>query len=172
LVSQRLLGGFQLGNRRWYPWLFLTLCVGFFAVAYHISGKDLKVEWVVSSLGAAGGLTTFFLTQHLQETRLFTELFQRFNARYDELNQRLNAIVDVGDEEISHDDRQVLMDYFNLCAEEYLYFKAGYIDVSVWKSWTRGMKMYADVPAIRKLWEEELRSDSYYGFSLSQFERV
>jgi hypothetical protein len=75
-------------------------------------------------------------------------------------------------EGFSREDRQVLMDYFNLCAEEYLYFNAGYIDTSVWKSWMRGMKAYAAVPAIRGLWEKELQSGSYYGFSLSGFEQL
>lgn len=170
-MSQRLLGGFRLGNRRWYPWLFVSLCIGFFAFAYEVSGKNLNVGWIVSGLGAAGGVTTFLFTQHLQETRLFTDLFQRFNARYDELNQRLNVIVEIRDREMSPEERQALMDYFNLCAEEYLYFSAGYIDAAVWRSWTQGMKFYADAPHIRRLWEEELRSASYYGFLLSQLAR-
>jgi hypothetical protein len=146
----------------------VSLCVAFIGVAYEVSGKALNITWIVTGLGAAGGLTTFLLTQHLQETRLFTELFQRFNARYDELNERLNAVAETGD--ISSENRQLLMDYFNLCAEEYLYFSAGYIDESVWQSWARGMKFYAEVPLIRRLWEEELRSGSYYGFSLSHLQ--
>jgi hypothetical protein len=172
LLPRHLIGGFHLGNRKWYPWLFLALCAAFFAVAYQAAGKSLKIEWVISILAAAGGLTTFLYTQHLQETRLFTELFQQFNARYARLNERLNVIAEMSSERISSEDRQVLMDYFNLCAEEYLYFNAGYIDTSVWKSWTRGMRAYAAVSAIRELWEKELRSGSYYGFSLSGFEHL
>ena len=97
---------------------------------------------------------------------MFTELFQHFNKRYDDLNERLNIIAGMSTSEIAQQDRQVLMDYFNLCAEEYLYFNAGYIDAAVWRSWTRGMEIYAAIPAIRQLWEEELRTGSYYGFSL------
>lgn len=33
------------------------------------------------------------------------------------------------------------------------------------------MKFYADVPAIREIWEKELLGGSYYGFSLSLLER-
>jgi hypothetical protein len=172
LLPRQLIGGFHLGNRKWYPWLFLALCAAFFAVAYQVAGRSLKIEWVISILAAAGGLTTFLYTQHLQETRLFTELFQQFNARYAGLNERLSAIAESRGEGMSREDRQVLMDYFNLCAEEYLYFNAGYIDDSVWKSWMQGMRAYAAVSAIRALWEEELRSGSYYGFSLSEFEHV
>ncbi len=172
MLPRRLSGDFRLGNRRQYPWLFIILCVALLAIAYEVGGKALKIEWVVSILGGVGGLTTFLYTQHLQETRLFTELFQGFNERYNELNQRLNAIVEAVPPEIEGYDKQTLMDYFNLCAEEYLYFRAGYIDDAVWRSWTRGMKYYANIPVVRKLWERELESDSYYGFSLQEVERL
>jgi hypothetical protein len=166
------MGGFKLGNRRWYPWLFLVLCIGLFAAAYEFGGKDLKLQWAISALGAAGGLTTFLYTQHLQETRLFTELFQGFNARYNAVNQRLNEIRETSIKGIGDDDRQILMDYFNLCAEEYLYYNAGYIDEAVWRSWARGMKFYAEAPAIGNIWKEELAGESYYGFSLQELEEV
>jgi hypothetical protein len=169
LVSQRLTGGFRLSNRRWYPWVFLLLCTVFLLLAYELGGKQLKTEWVVSVLGGAGGLTTFLYSQHLQETRLFTELFQVFNERYDRLNQRLNELASVVDgTALSADSQQLLMDYFNLCAEEYLYFRSGYIDEDVWRSWTCGMRVYAQVPAIRQIWERELAGGSYYGFSLQE----
>jgi hypothetical protein len=170
LISQRWIGGFRLSNRRWYPALFVLLCAGFLSAAYLLGAKELKIEWVISGLGGAGGLTTFLYAQHLQETRLFTELFQAFNQRYNNLNQRLNAIAESAGIEIGSEDRQVLFDYFNLCGEEYLYFRAGYIDGSAWQSWVRGMKVFADVPAIRKIWQFELESGSYYGFSLRELE--
>ncbi len=65
------------------------------------------------------------------------------------------------------EDTQVLYDYFNLSAEEYLYFKSGYIDGEVWAAWLRGMKYFATRPAIRRVWAEELQSGSYYGFTLA-----
>jgi hypothetical protein len=168
LVSQRLTGGFRLSNRRWYPWVFLLLCTCFLLLAYALAGRQLKIEWVVSVLGGAGGLTTFLYSQHLQETRLFTELFQVFNERYDRLNQHLNELAGSDCASLSPASQQLLMDYFNLCAEEYLYFRSGYIDEDVWRSWTRGMRVYAQVPGIREIWERELASGSYYGFSLQE----
>jgi hypothetical protein len=68
---------------------------------------------------------------------------------------------------LAADDKQLLYDYFNLCAEEYLYFKSGYVDAEVWQSWLRGMKLFASNPEIRRLWQEELESGSYYGFTLA-----
>ena len=168
MISQRLTGGFRLSNRRWYPWVFLLLCTGFLLIAYDLGGRQLKIEWVVSVLGGAGGLTTFLYSQHLQETRLFTELFRVFNERYDRLNQRLNELAMSDGTGLGADSRKLLMDYFNLCAEEYLYFRSGYIDEDVWRSWTHGMRVYAQVPAIREIWESELATGSYYGFSLQE----
>jgi hypothetical protein len=143
----------------------------FLLLAYDLGGRQLKIEWVVSVLGGAGGLTTFLYSQHLQETRLFTELFRVFNERYDRLNQRLNELAMSDGTGLSKDGQKLLMDYFNLCAEEYLYFRSGYIDEDVWQSWTRGMRVYAQVPVIRKFWESELASGSYYGFSLRELEK-
>jgi hypothetical protein len=165
-----LTGGFRLRNRRWYSSLFIALCIAFLAVGYAVAGKVLKIEWAVPILAAVGGLTTFLYSQHLQETRLFTELFKDFNARYDGLNKQLNKIRETAHAGIHGDDRQVLMDYLNLCAEEYLYFSAGYIDEGVWKSWARGMKFFAEAESIRKIWVQELASDSYYGFSLRELD--
>lgn len=171
MSSQRLMGGFRLSNRRWYPWAFLLLVAGLL-IMYEIKGQELKFEWVVSVFGAVGGAIAFLFTQHLQETRLFTELFQAFNKRYDDLNQDVNRIAIRESAGLSAGDQQSLMDYFNLCGEEYLYFRSGFIDPDVWLSWTSGMRFYAQVPAIRELWERELAGESYYGFSLRELEKA
>jgi len=166
------LGGFHLKNRRWYSGLFIVLFIAFLAVGYAVAGQVLKIEWAVPILAAVAGLTTFLYSQHPQETRLFAELFKEFNARFDGLNKQLNKIKETALTGINGDDQQIVLDYLNLCAEEYLYFSAGYIDEAVWKSWARGMKFYSDVSAIRKVWEQELLGDSYYGFSLEKLENL
>jgi len=66
------------------------------------------------------------------------------------------------------EDVNVLYDYFNLCAEEYLYYKSGYIDSNVWESWTQGMKIFTNDDEIKRLWVHEIQSGSYYGFSLDK----
>jgi hypothetical protein len=159
--------GFQLNNRRRYPWIFLILSIALLVVIYLLGGETLKDQLAIPVAGVAVAFGTFIFTQQLQETRLFADLFREFNARYDELNKPLNRIVETADSGIHGDDRQTLMHYFNLCAEEYLYYKAGYIDESVWTAWARGMMFYADVPGIRRIWENEIQGGSYYGFSLS-----
>ena len=70
------------------------------------------------------------------------------------------------------DEQKTLFDYFNLCAEEYLFYKAGYIDEEVWQSWLRGMAYFASNSRVLNLWREEIREQSYYGFPLEQVEQV
>jgi hypothetical protein len=103
--------------------------------------------------------------QHLDETKLFQELFVGFNERYNKLNARLNGIrFGPKESDLSDHERDVLFDYFNLCAEEYLFYKAGYIDHSVWNSWRQGMCVFFKVPRIRRLWDEDSKTGSYYDF--------
>ena len=94
-------------------------------------------------------------------------MFREFNQRYDGLNSRLNALLERdGSLLLTPEDKHLLYDYFNLCAEEYLYFKSGYIDSEVWNAWMRGMRVFAKNEEVRRVWEAELANGSYYGFSL------
>lgn len=98
---------------------------------------------------------------------MFVSLFEKFNARYDKLNEKLNAIISrpIGSP-LAAENITTLYDYFNLCAEEYLYYEAGYIDEKVWQAWLRGMSYFAADESVHRLWEKEIESGSYYGFKL------
>ena len=61
-----------------------------------------------------------------------------FNRRYDALNDRLLQIAR-SDGGFDETDRQTIVDYCNLCAEEYLFFSEGYIHREAWRSWCCGM---------------------------------
>jgi len=130
----------RLRARRWYPWAFVVFGVAFFVAVLLFAPSR---EWFVhalTALGALGGFVGFLYASHREDTRLFMELFRSFNERYDRLNEELSRIAaDDAAAELSVDDANRLMDYFNLCAEEYLFYTAGYIDEQVWQSWARGM---------------------------------
>jgi hypothetical protein len=136
-----------------------------------------------SIIGICGLIITVILThrtQKLQNDKLFKELFAEFTKRYDTLNgrlydfQRVSAKIqkdgfDMLDEEHRnyHVLYQSVMDFFNLCAEEYYWYKKGRIEEMVWKSWYFGMNYwYQEVPEIRKLWDLEMKNPywrmSYY----------
>ena len=58
---------------------------------------------------------------------------------------------------------RVVCQYFNLCAEEFLFYRLGYIDPAAWFAWQNGMRFYLANLRIRHLWEKDVKSNSYYG---------
>jgi hypothetical protein len=145
---------FSLAKRSRYPLIFLVVVAAIVTGIHLLVPSAKQAEAYLPAVAAAAGFAYFLYSQHLQETRLFTELFRQFNAKYDSLNEALNKITN--DRQITVlalQDRQVLFDYFNLCAEEYLYFKTGYIDSEVWQSWLKGMSYFAAVRHIKDLWK-------------------
>jgi len=105
----------------------------------------------------------FLQKQKLEELKLFKELFESLNARYDEMNSQLDDIVAARGDHLTKDEMRILSDYFNLCAEEYLYFRKGYIYPEVWKAWQNGISFYLDNPRIQTFWKEERVNQSHYG---------
>lgn len=163
---------FRLDKRSRYPWIFLALAFLLNALVYVFVPQAKALELYLPITFGIAGFTHFLYTQHHQDTQLFVNLFKDFNARYDRLNEQLNAIIEDNSEELTIKDKKVLFDYFNLCAEEYLFYKSGYIDKDVWRSWLAGMKYFAHKAAICNLWESEIKENSYYGFSLKLFDTV
>lgn len=164
---------FRISSRRWYPALFGAVVVIVDGLVIWAAPPAQSFALLFTATSAIGGLVYFMYAQHLQETRLFAKLFRQFNERYDKLNGPLNAILARrADSMLELSEQQVLYDYFNLCSEEYLYFKSGYIDSEVWGSWLRGMQIYLASKEIRRLWDAELEAGSYYGFSLSLVENA
>ena len=109
-------------------------------------------------------------SQRLNEDQMFHQLFRDFNQRYDQLNSSLFKIAkECKTIEDLNDDPQLksdLIDFFNLCAEEYYWYKRKRIHPKVWRTWKTGMNdWYNDEPIIKKMWKEELRKygfDAYY----------
>jgi hypothetical protein len=154
---------FKLRRRKYFPAIFAIVVLAVFAVWYKL-GKS-HPELLLTGIGAVAGFAYFLYRQHLDETRLFKEMFVDFNARYDKLNNDLNKILD-GQKGglLSVMERDTAYKYFNLCAEEHLFNEAGYIDDKVWKAWQKGMTIFFSHPRIAALWESEEKTDSYYGF--------
>jgi hypothetical protein len=158
---------FNLRHRTYYPCVFFGIsCV--IVVLFLCNTQHLTVT--ISLLAAVGGFSGFLYTQHSRDTQFFHELFREFNARYDDLNGRLNDIRNRPKDQrqpLNDTDKNVLCDYFNLCAEEWIYDEAGYIDPKVWRAWHNGMHYFAENAEIGKFWEDELKQDSYYGFPVA-----
>ena len=143
-----------------------------------LAGFVVGIAWLLGYFGTSwatlltmiGGLLSaaFVLQkQYLDELRLFHDLFKDFNSRYAKLNDALLGIMKTEKVE-EENELQAIVDYFNLCAEEYWWYCAGYIPHEVWRSWCRGMLQYIENRPIRQHWDEEVTQGSYYGLTLDR----
>ena len=129
---------------------------------------------VSAVLGGFGLMITFVYNYHsrkLSNDRMSKDLFTEFNARYNQFNDSLNKISECKSEKDfekleNHDKlKNDLVDYFNLCAEEYFWFKKGRIDPLMWEAWSAGMNDWYKYPFIQEVWENEINEfgcKSYY----------
>lgn len=127
--------------------------------------------FLITAVAGIFALTFFIQKQKLEEFDLFKDVFKDFNLRYDQLNEELDRIAKQGKliEESGQDkktDRQIVIDYFNLCSEEFLMYRQGYIPLKVWRAWVLGMSYYWSKTHINNVWLEEVNSNgSYYDFN-------
>jgi hypothetical protein len=130
-------------------------------------GKD-ELTLFVTIVGGLASAIFFIQKQKLEELQLFKELFVDFNCRYDELNEDLNKIVSSKEKvDLTSDEKNKLNDYFNLCAEEFLFYRRGYIYLEVWTAWHNGMKYFLEKDKrIADYWEKEKQTESYYGLEI------
>jgi hypothetical protein len=109
-------------------------CLAVLALSFYVTAKEPLVT-TIPLLSAVGGITAFFYAHQARDVQLFRDLFREFNQRYDELNDSLNEIRNRPERQPLKDtDHSLLFAYFNLCAEEYMYFAAGYIYYPVWRA--------------------------------------
>jgi hypothetical protein len=122
---------------------------------------------LLTVVGGVGALAFYLHRRHAQEARLVKELLADFNERYDKLGTDLQfAVCRNGDFEKETELKFVR--YFNLCAEEWLFWRAGYIYDPVWQAWQNGMRQYSKDKRVMSLWDAEAKTNSYYGFDFRQ----
>lgn len=137
-------------------------------IVYFSVSEEKRLTLIIATLGLIVPFVVFVHAHQLQHIRLFKELFSEFNDRYSKINGALNNIVyKHRSEPLTSSEKQILYDYFNLCAEEYLYYRAGYIDHDVWVSWENGMRNFFRNEEVKSLWREEESSKSYYGLEIA-----
>jgi len=128
----------------------------------------MRVRDPLASFATFSGvaLTTIYFVQKqkLEEMKLFKDLFTEFNTRYECQNEQL-ADIKANKIKGSDDINKVLDDYFNLCSEEYLFYKEGRIHNEAWGSWCRGMKEHLSNDVIKAYWKEAQKENSYYALT-------
>lgn len=108
----------------------------------------------------------------IAEEKMEKELFKEFNERYDKLNENIlnsRKLEKIEEENEEHNKiKKSIIDYFNLCAEEYFWRKKERISGAIWDSWQAGMKMnYLKSKVIQKLWEEECEDEGFKSYYLN-----
>ena len=142
---------------------FLVDCILFYYKVF---------EGQVFAVIFASIVTTYyaFLKQKIENDKIFKDLFESFNTKYNgETNDIFNELVRNPEkriEEIKPNGENIVIDYFNLCAEEYLWFSKGRIPKKVWDAWKCGI--IANINGIRQvkvLYKKEIENSeqSFYG---------
>lgn len=152
----------------YHPYISLVLVV--LSIFLTLSFKyEKSLETIGATIISTLGFSYFCQQQKLAETQLFKELFTEFNQRYDNLNEILADIRSCENpSNLDPHKSKKIVDYFNLCAEEFLFRDKGYIPDIVWGSWCRGMLENFNNPAIKQAWENEIVSNSYYGLTMQK----
>ncbi len=145
---------------------FLIIFIGFvyFKIKFEISN-----EIFLGCLGLLVSLYFGLLKQKLEQDKLFKELFQSFNNRYDdELNDLLNDLSDKNkNRKIKKKEKNLIIDYLNLCSEEYLWYQKGCISEEVWQAWKAGILQNLKIKEVKKIYNKQMdnkrKKVSFYG---------
>ncbi|MFY8069001.1 MAG: hypothetical protein ACOVMG_02795 [Flavobacterium sp.] len=140
---------------------------------------------VSSILGGCGLLITLFYNyknSQLAHHKMQKELFAEFNERYDKLNDSLSllnesdTITSIKEKMSLIDNKSmynVLIDYFNLCAEQYYWKQEKRISDKIWESWYNGMFFYySNFSVVRDLWRDEIKEDGYKSYYLKKGDKL
>lgn len=154
----------------------ILLVLIYIVVDYFFPEEKMRDEKYVLSLMTAmiAGTIAIYLglvKQNLDDDKLFQELFLHFNSRYDNnLNDLFNELRGEEDNqrELTKEERLLVIDYFNLCSEEYLWHTRGRLLPEVWKAWEQGIIANLKIPKVKELFDKECLNEnskkSYYGF--------
>jgi hypothetical protein len=142
-----------------------SVALSFGALAAVALWPDAFSQVALPGVGLLLGLVYFLQKQKLEEVRLFKELFASFNDKYKGMDEKLGRVLANDRGSLSEDEKATLVDYLNLCSEEYLFYRRGYIHPSAWDTWWKGMvhNLRGNSAVAREV-TCELRVNSYYGF--------
>lgn len=147
--------------------LFLTFAL----LVFYLTGnkKEGNKEVAIAILVTGISLSIGIKQLQIENDKIFKELFTNFNSVYDaKFNNTLNRIDSNYKNKntyiLNEDEKLLIIDYLNFCAEEYLWYKKNRIDENVWKSWKNGMLYFMNIPVINEfVLNQKEQANSYYG---------
>lgn len=143
------------------------------ALVFYPNNEPIRIEILISVITLIVTFSFGLLKQRIEDDRIFKELFISFNSRYDEkLNDVFNRMAINDDskktKELKKSEKLLIIDYFNLCSEEFLWYRKGRIPQEIWEAWEQGIIINLSLPLVKTLFEEETehtaKKASYYGF--------
>jgi len=122
-------------------------------------------------LGLLGTTATLYfgaIRYKIEDDKFFKDLFNEFNNKYDEeFNDLLNELRDNADYELNVDQKNIIIDYLNLSAEEFLWRSKNRIPSDVWESWKSGIKNNLEISQVNEVYQTEILNSygrkSFYG---------
>ena len=110
------------------------------------------------------GFGYFLNRQYLAETEMLWDLLKYFNKKYADNIAEFSLLY-------KNDNSNNLINYLNLCSEEYLLYTQGYVPPIVWKTWRKGM--YKKLEYCEDSAHKELGDDGaeYYGLTWEEIKK-
>ena len=154
----------SLGHKRSFTWIAVLGSVLGSALILLLPAPFSSTQIVLAWVGGIWAWSYANQQRHAEDAKFMRELVKDFSERYDKMNGPLAAAVASGTpSQFTSAERELFIDYFNLCADEWLYYRKGYVDEEVWASWRSGMEQYSKHEKVITLWREEAKTNSYYG---------
>jgi len=137
---------------------------------YIHANPDKRPEYVFTCVAGGSGIIYFLQKQKLEECKLFGDYFFRFNQEYLKQSQKLDQLFERTINEpaeflLCPEDILTLHAYFDLCSEEFFFWKLGRIHVDAWTAWRTGIKYFLSSPRILKEFRSQMAEGSYYGLT-------
>jgi hypothetical protein len=146
-----------------------------------------KLNYVVNLLKDLGpvifaGVAIFLTYWHHRHSRKIAndkmqmELHTKFSDEFEKLLPNLLILIESEPPQsnpIYGEDQEAIniltiRTYFNLCAEEFYWYKRGRIDIEVWNSWRVGMNdFYSMSPLMQEMWKENSKDNGYKAYYLN-----
>jgi hypothetical protein len=147
--------------------ILFVLVMFFFIILYLIESIDYKA--LAAFLGMVITWYISILKLSIENDRIFRELFIDFNNKYSgKLNDIFNRLRTNSNYQLKSKDKLKIIDYFNLCSEEYLWYERGRVPRKVWEAWEAGILENLSIPTVKQIFiedtETERKRKSYYGF--------
>jgi len=126
----------------------------------------METNIIISIVGSVIAIGSWYISDRRNKDRFEKELFDSFNSRYSSINQDILLSSKKKTFNIcSENEKNAIIDYANICSEEYYWYTKKRISDKIWKSWLSGIRFHYEHNAVfKKYWDEEMLSNkiSYY----------